>query len=100
MIGVIENMSAFTCDHGVSYALFGSGGGQRLAAEIDAPLVAQIPLSPAVSAGGDTGEPAALTLDDPAFMALARRVVAELAPPIDMQGCSARLVQAMEMALR
>ena len=99
VIGVIENMSVFTCGHGESYELFGSGGGERLAADIGAPLVARIPLSPAVSAGGDCGEPAALSLEDPAFGALARRVISELAPPIDMQGCSARLVRAMEAAV-
>ncbi|HEX6597613.1 MAG TPA: P-loop NTPase, partial [Acidimicrobiales bacterium] len=31
VLGVIENMTAFTCDHGESYALFGSGGGASLA---------------------------------------------------------------------
>ena len=29
--GVVENMSDFTCEHGTTYALFGSGGGERLA---------------------------------------------------------------------
>ena len=38
VVGVIENMSTFTCDHGESYALFGSGGGQALADSIDAPV--------------------------------------------------------------
>jgi len=37
--GVIENMSAFICEHGTSYPLFGEGGGQRLAKEIGAPLI-------------------------------------------------------------
>ena len=58
--GVVENMSGFTCDHGERYDLFGSGGGDRLAGEIGAPLLGRIPLEPAVSAGGDTGVPAAL----------------------------------------
>ena len=35
--GVIENMSDFTCEHGTSYALFGSGGGDRLAADVGRP---------------------------------------------------------------
>ena len=42
--GVVENMSAFTCDHGETYALFGSGGGQTLADEIGVELLGQIPL--------------------------------------------------------
>jgi hypothetical protein len=54
--GVIENMSAFTCDHGESYALFGSGGGQTLADDAGIPLLGPIPLEPRVSAGGDAGE--------------------------------------------
>ena len=58
--GVVENMSAFTCDHGESYPLFGSGGGQALADEVGAPLLAEIPLEPGVAAGGDTGSPLAL----------------------------------------
>ncbi len=60
VIGVVENMSAFNCAHGERYEVFGSGGGQRLADEIGAPLLASIPLEPAVAQGGDRGEPAAL----------------------------------------
>ena len=39
--GVIENMSDFTCEHGTSYALFGSGGGARLAADVGSPSSAR-----------------------------------------------------------
>ena len=100
--GVVENMSAFVCEHGSEYALFGSGGGARLAAEAGAPLLAQIPLAPAVSAGGDMGEPAALGSDGlvvEAFAKLAERVVTDIAPPIDMQGCSARMLAALDIAV-
>ena len=57
--GVIENMSAFTCDHGTSYALFGKGGGERLSAEIGVPLVGTVPLHPDMAASGDAGTPVA-----------------------------------------
>ena len=40
VLGVIENMSTFTCDHGESYALFGSGGGEALA-DVDRCAVAR-----------------------------------------------------------
>src|SRR5579864_8181221 len=53
--GVVENMSAFTCAHGESYPLFGSGGGQRLADELGVPLLGRVPLEPAVARGGDDG---------------------------------------------
>ena len=64
--GVIENMSDFTCEHGTSYALFGSGGGARLAADVGVPLIGQIPLHPSVAAGGDAGTPVALDEGQPA----------------------------------
>jgi ATP-binding protein involved in chromosome partitioning len=99
--GVIENMSSFTCDHGESYALFGEGGGAALAADIGSPLLGQIPLEAEVSAGGDTGAPVALG-EGPAaeaFRAIATRLVEEAIPPVDMAGCTARLLDNVEAAL-
>jgi ATP-binding protein involved in chromosome partitioning len=101
--GVIENMSAFIDSVGVSHALFGTGGGARLAEETSAPLLACLPIAPEVSSGGDTGEPAALA--DPhsivgrAFADLATRIVTEVSPPIDMDGCSARMLRALDAAV-
>jgi Mrp family chromosome partitioning ATPase len=46
VIGVIENMSAFVCDHGESYALFGEGGGQALADAIGRRCSARCPSKP------------------------------------------------------
>ena len=90
--GVVENMSAFTCDHGERYELFGSGGGAALADEAGVPLLAQIPMGPDVVAGGDTGEPAVLG-DSPAaeaFRALAEAIHSEAIPPVQMTTCTAR----------
>src|SRR3954454_19873966 len=58
--GVIENMSAFTCEHGTSYALFGEGGGLACAQEAGAPLLGSVPLEPSVASGGDAGQRVAL----------------------------------------
>jgi ATP-binding protein involved in chromosome partitioning len=98
--GVIENMSGFTCAHGEHYDLFGSGGGERLAQEIGAPLLARIPLVPAVSAGGDRGEPAALDGGEAGtvFKALVDAVL-DVAPVVEMRGCTARMFDAIEAAL-
>jgi len=80
ILGVVENMSWFTGDDGRRYALFGEGGGQRLAEELEVPLLAQIPLVPALREGADAGIP--VTLSDPAgeatlaFTALAEQVEA------------------------
>ena len=59
MAGVIENMSDFTCEHGTTYALFGSGGGSRLAHGLGVPLIGSIPLHPDLAAAGDAGKPVA-----------------------------------------
>jgi ATP-binding protein involved in chromosome partitioning len=99
--GVIENMSAFECEHGTSYALFGEGGGQALATEAGVPLLGQIPLEASVAAGGDHGEPVALTQGPAAeaFAAIADRIVTEAVPPVAMAGCSARMLDAAVAAL-
>jgi ATP-binding protein involved in chromosome partitioning len=58
VLGIVENMSWLECPHcGKPTALFGSGGGQRLADELELPLLGQIPLAPNVTQGGDTGAP-------------------------------------------
>jgi ATP-binding protein involved in chromosome partitioning len=107
VVGVIENMSSFTCDHGDAYELFGSGGGNALAEAIGAPLLGQVPLEPAVGFGGDAGTPVSIDGDSAAavvFREIAARIVAEIAPPsstatVDMAGCSARMLEAVEIAL-
>jgi ATP-binding protein involved in chromosome partitioning len=100
VVGVVENMSAFTCEHGTSYALFGSGGGDRLAGELGVPLVGRIPLEPSVAAGGDAGQPVVLTAGaaSDAFGALAERIV-ELVPPVEMSGCTARMLDNIDELL-
>jgi ATP-binding protein involved in chromosome partitioning len=53
--GVIENMTFFRDPQGGEHALFGSGGGETLATDSGVPLLARIPIEPAVSAGGGSG---------------------------------------------
>ena len=58
VIGVVENMSSFVApDTGKEYKIFGEGGGARLADEIGAKLLGQVPIDPRVVEGGDKGLP-------------------------------------------
>jgi ATP-binding protein involved in chromosome partitioning len=58
VLGIVENMSWFECPHcGKPSPIFGSGGGERLAKELDLPLLGQIPLYQRVMEGGDRGAP-------------------------------------------
>lgn len=98
--GVVENMSGFVCNHGEHYDLFGAGGGERLAREIGAPLLARIPLEPSVSAGGDRGAPASIG-DGPGVEAWTELVTAVMAvaPIVEMSGCSARMLDVVAASL-
>ena len=58
VLGIVENMSWLECPHcGKPSAIFGSGGGERLASEVGLPLLGQIPLYPRVLERGDHGQP-------------------------------------------
>src|SRR5256714_2211279 len=103
VLGVVENMSSFTCEHGTSYALFGTGGGQALAEQLGVPLLAQIPLEPAVSVANDAGRPLSVAAPEAAssiaFSSVAALIVEDLLPPVDMSGCTARTLAAVEAAV-
>jgi ATP-binding protein involved in chromosome partitioning len=58
VLGVVENMSHFICPHcDEKHRIFGSGGGKRLAEELDVPLLGEIPFFPAILSGADRGDP-------------------------------------------
>jgi ATP-binding protein involved in chromosome partitioning len=69
--GVIENMSAFVTPAGERYAIFGEGGGQLLAEELEVPLLAQVPLTLPLREQSDNGVPIVFSNpDDPAAQAV------------------------------
>lgn len=78
--GVIENMSYWIAPDGAHHEIFGAGGGADLAASLEVPLLAQLPLETAVREGADGGAPAVVASPDgpvaAAFEALAAAVVA------------------------
>ncbi len=58
LLGVIENMSGFTTPDGERFTIFGEGGGQLLADELDVPLLGKVPLSEPLREHADSGSPA------------------------------------------
>jgi ATP-binding protein involved in chromosome partitioning len=64
IFGVIENMSYLELPDGTRMDVFGTGGGERLAAEAGVPFIAAIPMDPTVRQGGDTGKPVVVTEPD------------------------------------
>ena len=80
VLGLIENMAYFTPAElpNNKYYIFGKEGCKKLAAEIDVPLLGQIPIVQSICEGGDNGEPVALSEDSIiglAFAELAQKVV-------------------------
>lgn len=80
VLGVIENMSGFTTPGGERFAIFGEGGGQQLADELDVPLLGKAPISEPLRVHADEGTPLVVAdPDDPAAQAIrqaARGIVA------------------------
>ena len=69
--GVIENMSGFVTPDGERYLIFGEGGGQLLAEELEVPLLGKVPLTLALREQSDAGVPLVFSdPDDPAAQAL------------------------------
>jgi ATP-binding protein involved in chromosome partitioning len=97
VLGIVENMSEFVAPDGSQHAIFGAGGGQRLAALTGAPLVGRVPIEAAVSEGGDAGRPVVLAHPESAAARelndIAARLVDELLPPVEMAGCTARMFE-------
>ena len=101
VVGVVENMSYLVTPDGEHQAVFGAGGGEALATEIGAPLLGCIPLDPAVAEGSDLGEPAVLGTGVAAkeLKSVALALSEEHVPPVEMAGCSARMLDAAVAAL-
>lgn len=83
LLGIVENMSYFLCPHCEGKtAIFGEGGGRKLAEEMAVPLLGEIPLDPETRRGGDEGLPIVVrkpdSLQAEAFRKLAAAVTARL----------------------
>jgi ATP-binding protein involved in chromosome partitioning len=96
IVGVIENMSGFDCECGQHHALFGEGGGARLAADLGVRLISQIPLDPHVVPGGDSGNPVVIANPESAAARALTKTADELVqliPPADMETCTGRIAK-------
>ena len=87
ILGVVENMSTFVCPHcGQHTNIFGETGGQRVADEYGAPLLARLPLDPETRVGGDEGTPITVRKPDSAQALAFRNLAAAVMRRIDELG--------------
>jgi ATP-binding protein involved in chromosome partitioning len=87
ILGIVENMSSFACPHcGKATSIFGDQGGQRVADEYGAPLLARLPLDPETRVGGDEGTPITVRRPDSAQAQAFRDLAASVRRRIDELG--------------
>ena len=84
LLGIVENMSYFTPAElpENKYYIFGQGGGQKLASQLEVPFLGEIPLVKSISESGDAGTPVVLDIQNPmssAFTAMAKKVAQQVA---------------------
>jgi ATP-binding protein involved in chromosome partitioning len=93
VLGIVENMSYMIAPQSKERIdVFGEGGGQRTAVQMDVPFLGELPLDPNIRVGGDSGRPVALRGDnDPTaapFFDVARHVITALSGPPGRRGPS------------
>jgi ATP-binding protein involved in chromosome partitioning len=85
LLGIVENMAYFVApDTGKRYDIFGQGGAERLAQQMDIPLLGQIPLGISVREGGDLGTPAILNDAPDAYAKLFRELAQQVAARVSI----------------
>jgi len=82
-IGIVENMSYFVCANCRHEAdIFGHGGGEKMAAELNIPFLGRVPIYQPIREGSDVGMPLMISEPDSpaaqAFMAAAERTAAQV----------------------
>jgi ATP-binding protein involved in chromosome partitioning len=97
--GVIENMSGFTTPDGQRYPIFGEGGGQLLADELDVPLLGKVPLTMALREQSDAGVPLIEAEPDDAAAQAVRHAARGLIALMPMQPVELPVMQAPEPAV-
>jgi ATP-binding protein involved in chromosome partitioning len=86
VLGVIENMSYFICEHcGERTDIFSHGGGKAVAERMNVPFLGEVPIDPVVRAGGDSGQPVVIAEpESPAAIAI-HEIAARMAAAISVQ---------------
>jgi ATP-binding protein involved in chromosome partitioning len=86
ILGVVENMSYFAApDTGQRYDIFGHGGGEVMAQQVNVDFLGEIPLEPQIRIGGDEGKPTVIHNPDSAAAKAIRAVAQKIAAAVSVQ---------------
>ena len=85
ILGIVENMSYFIApDTGKKYDIFGSGGGERISKELNAPFIGGIPIDTRIRKGGDSGVPIVYDIPDSDEAKIITRISRNLAEQVNL----------------
>lgn len=93
VLGIVENMSSFVCEHGREYDLFGRGGAQRMAGAMNLPFLGELPIYPSLRVNGDRGTPLDNWAIDPKLSRQLDAICQHLAAQISIASASGKYVQ-------
>jgi ATP-binding protein involved in chromosome partitioning len=93
VLGVVENMSSFVCEHGTEYDIFGKGGAERMAAQMNLPFLGSLPLHPKMRIHGDSGRPLDNWTINSTITAALDQIVQSLASRVSIASHRGRLQQ-------
>lgn len=97
VLGVIENMSYLELPNGEKMDIFGTGGGERLAHEADAPFIGAIPLDARVREGGDNGTPVVIDVPDSPVAQALGAIAEDLAAKISVSALGKKNTVSIKM---
>jgi len=96
ILGIVENMSYLELPDGSRMDIFGSGGGEALAAQAGVPFLGKIPIDPRVRKGGDSGKPVIVAHPDSPVSQALRGIAGQLAARLSV----AALMQGGELSIQ
>jgi ATP-binding protein involved in chromosome partitioning len=100
VLGIVENMSYFVCNHcGERENIFDSGGGSRTAEELGVPFLGEIPINTRIRIGGDQGTPIVVMDETSQHAETIRQIARKLAAQISILHVSAPPSQKVEILI-
>jgi len=93
VLGMVENMSYFIADDGKEYDIFGRGGAEFMAQQMEVPFLGAVPINMALRANSDSGDPTANFTDDSTLASELEHVVKTLAGQISVKALSGAFQQ-------
>ncbi len=88
ILGIVENMSYLELPDGSRMDIFGSGGGESLAAQAGVPFLGKVPIDPRVREGGDNGKPVLVAHPDSAVSQALRGIAGQIAARLSVAALS------------